>query len=553
MPNPLNSLKESFQFFIEADAKTKTLICSIITFAVCILCIIGATIYYYVRTPEDTVIVDTAGFPAGVPQVFTPDNLTDHVAAQLQKMIALANLTDDVDEPDRAAGPGPRSIKEKTFPVSSLSNDPSPAFDLKWREISLNWCRRQGMHWKAKRFLELGVIGLPDKGWRLTALLKRGADLESSSGAPRAGGACGNFETCVEDLAMQTLQLLDPKRLLRYCIKINTPESNRLVVELYKKFPTASLKADDFVAWGNAYYELGRWDEALQQYQEALKKNENSCAARVARGFVYFKRAHGTQLLADLKYAEKDFRDGVSCDPNNEFTVNALGHTLLREWNNTPKPKRDRSLLVEAKENCEKALKINPEFEVAAVNIGYILYRQEKREEALSQLESLSQKYPTDSNLFLNYGFLLYLEYLSDHTQDRLKQAIAQTHKSWELNPDGGAALNNLGFFYYEANNYLQAVEFWKKAKDVSTDDPDCIAGLALGFFQTGDKVSAITLLTQAIQIDAGFRDPKYVKEKHYWSDRAASDLMKLLALLPASKQPTKTDENRSGLSGRTL
>src|SRR5260370_41299734 len=187
MRNPFTSLKKLGQFFIKQDTKTKTAIVSVITLAVFALCVIGATVYYYVRTPEDRVIVDTADFPPGFTPVFTVDNLTDHVEAQLQKMITLANSDADVKEPE---GLGPRSIKEKTFPVSSLSNDPSPAFDLKWSGISLNWCRRQGMHWKAKRFLQLGVIALPDKGWRLTALLKQGADLESSGGVPRAGGAC---------------------------------------------------------------------------------------------------------------------------------------------------------------------------------------------------------------------------------------------------------------------------------------------------------------------------------------------------------------------------
>jgi len=515
---------------------------------------IGATVYYYVRTSEDTVIVDTTAFPAGFPSVFTSDYLTDHVAAQLQQIIELADSSGDVKEQKRPVEPGPRSIKEKTIPISSLTNLPSPAFDLKWRGISVNLCRRQGMHWRAKRFLELGVIGLPDKGWRLTALLKQGPNFEFSGSAPHAGGACTDFEGCAEDLARQILQHLDIKRLLKYCIKVNTPESNRLVVDIYNKVPAASLKADDFVAWGNAYYELSRFDEALQQYQEALKKDPNYCPARVARGFVYFKRAHGTQLLADLKYAEKDFRDGVTCNPQNELTLNALGHTLLREWVNSPKSKRDPGLLIEAKENCDKALTINPEFAVAGVNVGYILYRQEKHEEALRQLESLSQTHPTDSNLFLNYGFLLYLEYLSNHAKETLRQATAQTLKSWKLDQTSHAAVNNLGFFYYEDGNYIQAVEFWKKANTPSMDDPDSIAGWALGSYKLGDTVSAITLLTRAIQIDSGFRDAKNVKEKHYWSDQAVADLDKLLRLLPgAKKQSTTADENRSGLSGRTL
>jgi tetratricopeptide (TPR) repeat protein len=221
---------------------------------------------------------------------------------------------------------------------------------------------------------------------------------------------------------------------------------------------------------------------------------------------------------------------------------------------NSPKSKRDPTLLVGAKENCDKAVKINPEFAVAAVNIGYILYRQEKHEEALHQLETLSQTHPTDSNLFLNYGFLLYLEYRSNHMKETLRQATTQTLKSWELDQTSHAAMNNLGFFYYEDGNYLQAVEFWKKANTPSLDDPDSVAGWALGSYVLGDKVSAITLLTRAIQIDAGFRDPKNVKEKHYWSDRAVSDLLKLLRLLPpANNDSTTAEKNRSTLTGRTL
>jgi tetratricopeptide (TPR) repeat protein len=523
-----------------------------ITTVAALLAIAVVTGYYYFTTPPNTILVTTADLPAGLSPNFTMASLTDHVMAHLQKIVDVAgsNVINDIG---RQEGLGPRSVKQTLIPIRALSSSPSPLFNLEWKGVNLNLFRKDGMRLRAKQILELGVIGLPDKGWRLSALLKQGSKTTVIGSAPRSSqGACENFEKCADDLAEQILGNLDRQRLLNYSIKMNTDESNRQTLDLYSSISTDSLNPDDLVAWGNAYSGLGKFDDALREYQDALKKDKTFCPAMIARGFVYFRRPHGNQLLADLKYAKQDFRDGVACNSGNEFVLNSLCHTLLREWVNTPH--RDPGLLVEAKENCDKALAINPEFVVPAVNIGYILFRQEKRADALRQLESLSQRHPTHSYLFLNYGFLLYLAYLSDHNQETLKQAINETRKCWNLDQSSQAAMNNLGYFYYEAGNYLQALEFWKKANGLSNDDPDSIAGLALGSFQTGDKVSAITLLTRAIQIDAGFRDPKNVKEKHYWSDRAAADLVKLLRLLPpANNESTTADKNRSGSSGRTL
>jgi len=526
MPNPLRNLHLNRVF-----SRRNITWGLIVTLALALLfgC---ATGYYYFITPADTIIVTTSDFPAGLSANLTPDSLIDHVMAHLQGMIKVAgsNVVNDIA---RQEGLGPRSVKQTFIPLRAFSSIPDPLFNLQWRGIDLNLCRRIGMSRKAKAFLELGVIGLPDKGWRLTALLKEGSNVQPYGSAPRLGGACADFEKCADDLAKQILGLMDVQRLLSYDIKMNTDDANREILELYKTIPAASLDAEDLVAWGNAYYGLRRFDEALQKFQEALSKDQNSCPAHVARGFVYFSRNHGdTQLLPDLRYAEKDFRSGISCNPKNEFTLNSLCNTLLREWVNSPKPKRDPRLLAEAKERCDQALAINPKFVIAAVNNGYILYRQDKHKEALHQLESLSQEYPTDSNLFLNYGFLLYLEYLTDRKQETLRQATTQTRKSWELDQNSHAALNNLGFFYYEDGNYIQAVEYWKKA-NTAMDDPDSLAGLAMGLYKQGYKDDAITHLSHAIQIESRFRDPNYVQEHRNWSPKAASDLAKLVKLLP--------------------
>jgi tetratricopeptide (TPR) repeat protein len=237
-------------------------------------------------------------------------------------------------------------------------------------------------------------------------------------------------------------------------------------------------------------------------------------------------------MLADLRRAEQDFRTGIACDARNEYTRASLCHTLLQQWANSPN--HDAQLLVEAREHCDKALEINPQFVVAAINIGYILYRQGKHQDALQYFDNLSQRYPTNSALFLNYGFLLYLQYLADSGETMLKQAADQTLESWKLNQNSVAA-NNLGYFYYEQGDYVRAVDFWEKANAMSSGDPDTIAGLALGAYKLGDETTTITLLARAIQIDSHYNDPNYLKRNRNWSTRAASDLSLLLQLLPNS------------------
>ena len=495
--------------------------------------VLVVTAYYYYTTPSTAILFTTADFPAGLSTNFTLDSLTDHVVDRLQKMITIAD-SNEVTNMARQEGLGSRAVKQTLVPIRALSNAPSPIFNEKWNKWSFNLCRSVGMSFGAKRFLEFRVIGFPERGWRLTAALKESPHFlpNAVGSAPRAGGSCSDFEECADDLTEQILRSLDYRRLLNFYIKQNTERANRSILELYRTtIPKESLMADDLVAWGNAFYGVNKFPEALEKYQEALEKDKNSCSAHAARGFLYYRRPHtGTQILNDLLRAEEDFRAGLVCDPENEYTHASLGHTLLLKWVNSPK--HDARLLFEAREQCEKALKINPQFVVAAINVAYILYREGKHKDALLYFDNLSQRYPTNSALSFNYGFLLYREYLKDNSQETLKQATAQTLQSWILNQSSDAA-NNLGYFYYETGDYEKAVDFWNKANELG-NDPDCIAGLALGNYKLGHVKTALKLLARAIQVDAHYSDPSYLKKKRDWSDRTVADLTSLINCCPA-------------------
>jgi superkiller protein 3 len=500
---------------------------------VIVIVLLSFTAYYYFTTPASTIIVTTTDFPTGLSTSFTADNLTNHVIARLQEMIRQADANDATGT-SLLQGLGPRPTRQTTIPLRALSNTPSPIFQLKWHGVDLNLCRRIARSLRAREFVELSVIGLPkDQGWRIVAFRKEWPQFSPSpaGSAPQPAGACTDFENCANDLSEQILKSLDQQRLLRFYIKKRTPEAALRILELYQSIPTAQLDEGDLIAWGNAFFTRGQLNDALQKYQEALEKKPDSCQAHVARGFIYYSRPDGDQLLSNLKRAEQDFRTGISCDERNEYTRTTLCHTLLRQWRAAEN--KDPQTLEEAKQQCQKALEINHQFVPASINLAYVLYRQDKYDESLALFEQLSQRYPTSSILFVNYGYFEYLKYLRTNDQNSLRQAITQTLQAWTLDSKSDLAASNLGFFYYEQGEFKRALQFLNNAKELVSDDADCLAGLALVTEKLGNRDAALAYLKQAIQADPHYRDPDYLRRNNNWSTLAAQDLAALVALIP--------------------
>lgn len=484
--------------------------------------LVGATLYYYVKTSPTTVLVIADDFPAGFAR-FTEKDLMDEVAYKLTRLVSTGQSPEN--QPLMNEGFAPvRPAKERLFgSFGSLSDPHRPVFQFQWKGFSLGFCRRLGMSLRAKRVLSLRVNDVSDKGWRLSAMMEEPPQYSAQriGSAPPPGGLCAEFEPCAGDLAEQILGSVDRRTLLNFYTSQN---NNDKIVELFKTADPASLQPSELVMWGDAFFGRKEYDKALEKYEQALIKDGNSCAAFAARGYFYDRRAKGD--LNRLEKAERDLRNAVKCDSGNKFTLTSLCHTLTQEW----KKQQDQPQLLEgARENCQRALDIDPNFVIAATNIGYILYRQGKHADSLSYFDSFSQKHRQDSALFANYGFVLYLEYLESKDPSFLTRAIEQTYNSLNVDPANYGAANNLGYFNYEKKDYLEAVNYWDKAKSLEPKDPDIIAGLALGNYKLGRKDEAIRLLRQARQMDPQYKDPKKLTgDPHFWSSQMVSDLKNL-------------------------
>ncbi len=218
--------------------------------------------------------------------------------------------------------------------------------------------------------------------------------------------------------------------------------------------------------------------------------------------------------------------------PANEIAQTNLCNVLITKWaHDSTHP---LIVLDDAKEHCTAALKTNPHSVVAAVDIASITYRAGQHGEALTHFENLSQEFPTNAALFVNYGYFLYREYLGG-TASALQKAIEKSEKAVELSPRNFIAANNLGYFYYEQGDYPKAVENWKRAIILNGNDADCLAGLALGLHKLGQETEALALWARATRLDSSYGNPALVKKKADWSDQAASDLASLIAAARSS------------------
>ena len=126
-----------------------------------LIALFGAiTAYYYATTPASAAIVSVDDFPSGLSANFTPNALMDHVVSHLQEMISIAD-SPEVKDMARQEGLGPRPVRQTVIPIRSLSNAPSPVFNQKWNGVDFNFFRSLGTSLRARKFLELGVIGMP--------------------------------------------------------------------------------------------------------------------------------------------------------------------------------------------------------------------------------------------------------------------------------------------------------------------------------------------------------------------------------------------------------
>jgi len=133
---------------------------------------------------------------------------------------------------------------------------------------------------------------------------------------------------------------------------------------------------EGYFGLGNALTNLGRVDEAIAAYQEALAINPNHIPTLSNLGVAYYQQGRLTE-------AQNTFRKVLSIDPNDAETHYLLGAALIQAGD-----------LTAAEAELTQALRLKPDLPEARFGMGVLRRLQGRTEEAIREFEAFLQGPP---------------------------------------------------------------------------------------------------------------------------------------------------------------
>lgn len=484
-------------------------------------------LFYYFRTPAETLVVEPVRFPPNFSPGFTEVQLGDLLLASIQEI---------------RQGAKAQAASGTQFGIQLASSDAPyhswavslPTFDQKVRKVSLNMLREWALTTKARHFLTIDATKTSDSSFRLAGMIKDRPDfvIQRSWKIPGNSDSCQRSEACTFELAEGILGFRETHTLVLYYLKQKDKSSYEKIVKTYDSGTNPQMTAADDYAWGDALQGLKRYDEAVLKYREAISRDDTrervvACSANDQIGTVYISKYEGDPRREHLDAAVDAFDKSLACNSKDAVAHCDLGNVFIRKWKESGL--KNDHFRQEAVNHSNQALKIDPTLAEAAVNLGYVQYMRGQRKPALDYFRKISEKFPQSPAVFVNFGFLLYKKYLSGD-KIVLQEAIDKTRRAQELDPKSYIAADNLAGLLYEADLIPSAVQLWEKAYELNPTSPDVVAGYALGLFKAGKLADAIARYKEAVLRDPRIADPAQLRTIYLWTDKAIDDFAALRA-----------------------
>jgi tetratricopeptide (TPR) repeat protein len=254
-------------------------------------------------------------------------------------------------------------------------------------------------------------------------------------------------------------------------------DSYTLFSDAVKKAPDDAFMRSNL---GIAYAELGRIDEAIKEYQTALKLDHNYAEAHNFLGIAYASQGrldeaikeYQTAITIKPEYAEvhnnlgiayanqgrldeaiKEYQAALKISSNNVETHNNLG--LAYET---------RGRINEAIKEYQAAIKIKPDYVEPHNNLGIVYANQGKIDEAIKEFKAVIEIKPDYVEGHNNLGAAF-------ENQGKIDEAIKEFKAAIEIKPDYHKGHYNLGLAYDAQGRIAEAIIEYKTALRLNPDD----------------------------------------------------------------------------------
>lgn len=236
-----------------------------------------------------------------------------------------------------------------------------------------------------------------------------------------------------------------------------------------------------YINLGNVYKEMGRTEEAIMLYKQAIEI-EPDAEAYYNLGNI-FKEMHNTEEAISL------YKKAIENNPRLVYAYNNLA--VL--YNTIGRYEEAISLF-------NQAIKINPDYIESYFNLGIAYMAIKKNEEAVNTFKKIIEINPNSQKV---YDKLELIYYESGNYMELIKmyRDIIQN------NPKHAQAYNNLGNIYKEMNKLDESILFYKTAIEINPQYAHAYNNLGIVYTLIGNDREALVAFNKAIEIEPAFAD----------------------------------------------
>jgi serine/threonine protein kinase/Flp pilus assembly protein TadD len=192
----------------------------------------------------------------------------------------------------------------------------------------------------------------------------------------------------------------------------------------------------------------------------------------------------------DIDQAIQMFQQARTLDPKYALAYAGLGEAYWRKYRET----RDTQWVAPARENCQRALKLNSQLAPVYVTLGIIEEGAGRHAEALDALEKARQLEPSNPSVFSELGAVEEAMGKFDDAESRYKAAA-------QLRPSDWTSLNALGGFYYRRGRYQDAIPLFQNITQLAPGNSQGYTNLGATFAMAGQYESAALNFKQSLNL----------------------------------------------------
>ncbi|MGB8686007.1 MAG: tetratricopeptide repeat protein [Microcoleus sp.] len=190
---------------------------------------------------------------------------------------------------------------------------------------------------------------------------------------------------------------------------------------------------------GNVYYGKGDKDNALKDYNEAIKLDPKSAKAYGNRGAVYGDKG-------DKDNALKDYNEAIKLDPKSTVAYNNRGVVY-----------RDKGDYDNALKDFNEVIKLDPKLAAAYYNRGLVYISKGDKDNALKDFNETIKLDPKLAKAYYDRGVV----YIGKGDYDN---ALKDFNEVIKLDPKDAAAYNGRGVLYAEMGDQEKAIADFQTA-----------------------------------------------------------------------------------------